>query len=109
MMSGSKFSLKTFMLIHHKGHPRLVTVLGKLYTTLMKREIDPLSEVSSKCFQCQVFISKHYHLITGCVLFKKKGVGGGADQPFFLEGDTICYLRPVQCINVPCVNQRIKL
>ncbi|KAJ7360358.1 Kynurenine--oxoglutarate transaminase 3 [Desmophyllum pertusum] len=28
-----------------QGHPRLVTALGKLYTKLMKREIDPLSEI----------------------------------------------------------------
>ncbi|XP_074607029.1 kynurenine--oxoglutarate transaminase 3-like isoform X1 [Acropora palmata] len=28
-----------------QGHPRLVSVLGKLYTILMKREIDPLSEI----------------------------------------------------------------
>lgn len=28
-----------------QGHPRLVTALGKLYTMLMKREIDPLSEI----------------------------------------------------------------
>ncbi|XP_078346819.1 kynurenine--oxoglutarate transaminase 3-like isoform X1 [Oculina patagonica] len=28
-----------------QGHPRLVNALGKLYTKLMKREIDPLSEI----------------------------------------------------------------
>jgi len=28
-----------------QGHPRLVTALGKLYTTLLKREIDPMSEI----------------------------------------------------------------
>ncbi|XP_020603611.1 kynurenine--oxoglutarate transaminase 3-like isoform X2 [Orbicella faveolata] len=28
-----------------QGHPRLITALGKLYTMLMKREIDPLSEI----------------------------------------------------------------
>ncbi|XP_073242865.1 kynurenine--oxoglutarate transaminase 3-like isoform X1 [Porites lutea] len=28
-----------------QGHPRLVNAIGKLYTTLLKREIDPLSEI----------------------------------------------------------------
>ena len=51
-----------------KGHPRLVNAIGKLYTTLLKREIDPLSEVSFKlilvtvklpCIQSSLII-KHF-------------------------------------------------
>ena len=43
-----KFNIKTFScnFTYQQGHPRLITALGKLYTMLMKREIDPLSEVS---------------------------------------------------------------
>ena len=59
------------MLIHHKGHPRLVTALGKLYTTLMKREVDPMSEVSSKCFSAKYLLLDINHLITGFVVLRR--------------------------------------
>ena len=32
--------------LNFQGHPRLVNALGKLYTQLIKRAIDPLSEVA---------------------------------------------------------------